>query len=160
MTPSPDPLAQTNEAAISPSQFDKSIRRGARCQGRRDRHPLPHLATDPGHGTWAFAVDVPSTDGHRRTIRRAGFPNVLDARIALRRFNQGLAAGAVTDPRQSTAEYLNGRLAEKELHLKPTTIAHYRAYVEQDLIPALDDLTRQHLSAPSSPPNYAATAAK
>ncbi|MGW2255353.1 tyrosine-type recombinase/integrase [Kitasatospora sp. NPDC001660] len=128
-----------------------------RC-GCRDDHRrqlgtrCPHLAADPRHGSWAFAVDVPSADGHRRTIRRAGFPDETDARIALRRFNESLPIGVVTDPRQSTADYLTGWLAEKELHLKPTTIARYRDYIEQDLIPALgaiplDDLTRPHLRA-------------
>ncbi|MER8105976.1 site-specific integrase [Kitasatospora sp. NPDC094016] len=57
----------------------------------------------------------------------------------------------IIDPRQTTAEYLTTWLTEKELHLKPTTIARYRAYITQDLIPALgtiplDDLTRHHLS--------------
>ncbi|MGE7434035.1 tyrosine-type recombinase/integrase [Kitasatospora sp. NPDC001175] len=122
---------------------DQRRQLGTRC---------PNLAANPEHGTWAFAVEVPSTDGHRRTIRRAGFPTEVDARIALRRFNQSLPAFVIIDPRQTTADYLITWLAEKELHLKPTTIARYRAYIEQDLIPALgtiplDDLTRQHLSA-------------
>ncbi|WP_457033687.1 tyrosine-type recombinase/integrase, partial [Kitasatospora sp. P5_F3] len=94
----------------------------------------------------------PRTDGHRRTIRRAGFPDELEAGIALRRFNEGLALCVITDPRQRTAEYLRDWLDEKELRLKPTTMARCRTYVEQDLIPALGtipliDLTRQHLSA-------------
>ncbi|MGW2548030.1 tyrosine-type recombinase/integrase, partial [Kitasatospora sp. NPDC001574] len=91
-------------------------------------------------------------DSHRRTIRLAGFPDELDARTALRRFNQSLALCVITDPRQRTADYLRDWLEEKELRLKPTTMARYRAYVEQDLIPALGtipiiDLTRQHLTA-------------
>ncbi|WP_052682416.1 site-specific integrase, partial [Saccharothrix sp. ST-888] len=128
-----------------------------RC-GCRDDHrrqlgtACPLLATDPKHGTWAFAVDARSTDGHRHTIRRASFPDEIEARTALRHFNQGLATGVITDPRQTLAGYLTTWLAEKELHLKPTTITRYRAYIEQDLIPALggiplDDLTRQHLAA-------------
>ncbi|WP_156179081.1 tyrosine-type recombinase/integrase [Saccharothrix sp. ST-888] len=128
-----------------------------RC-GCRDDHrrqlgtTCPRLATDLRHGTWAFAVDAPPIDDHRHTIRRAGFPDELDARTALRRFNEGLALCVITDPRQRTAEYLRDWLAEKELRLEPTTMARYRAYVEQDLIPALGtipliDLTRQHLSA-------------
>ncbi|MEE1781683.1 site-specific integrase [Streptomyces sp. SP17BM10] len=129
-----------------------------RC-GCRDDHRrqfgtrCPHLATDPHHGTWAFAVGAPTADGRRRrTIRRSGFPDETDARIALRRFNESLPLGVVTDPRQSTADYLTSWLTEKELHLKPTTIARYRDYITQDLIPALgaiplDDLTRQHLAA-------------
>ncbi|MEU9130664.1 N-terminal phage integrase SAM-like domain-containing protein [Kitasatospora sp. NPDC048540] len=112
--------------------------------------PPPHRR--PRHGTWAFAVDTPPIDGRPRTVRRAGFTDELRARIAPRRFNEDLALCVVTDPRQRTAEYLRDWLDEKELRLKPTTMARYRAYVEQDLIPALGtirliDLTRQHLSA-------------
>ncbi|MFF7991954.1 tyrosine-type recombinase/integrase [Kitasatospora xanthocidica] len=128
-----------------------------RCGCRDDHHRqlgtrCPHLATDPHHGTWAFAVDAPSGDGQRRTIRRAGFPDELEARIALRRLNESLPVGVITDPRQTLADYLTAWLAEKALHLKPTTIARYRDYIHQDLIPALgaislDDLTRRHLSA-------------
>ncbi|WP_404868347.1 tyrosine-type recombinase/integrase [Kitasatospora griseola] len=58
----------------------------------------------------------------------------------------------VIDPRQKSADYLRGWLDEKQLHLKPTTMARYRDYVENDLVPALgniplDDLNRQHLRA-------------
>ncbi|MCX4688543.1 site-specific integrase [Kitasatospora purpeofusca] len=128
-----------------------------RCGCRDDhRHQLgttcPRLAADPRHGTWAFAVDTPPVDGHRHTVRRAGFPDEIDARTALRRFNEGLALCVVTDPRQRTADYLRDWLSEAELRLKPTTMARYSAYTEQDLIPALGtipliDLTRQHLAA-------------
>ncbi|MGW3182029.1 tyrosine-type recombinase/integrase [Kitasatospora sp. NPDC001119] len=113
-----------------------------RC-GCRDDHRrqlgtrCPHLAADPHHGSWAFAVDAPSTDSHLHTVRRGDFPDELDARIALRRFNESLPLGVVTDPRQSTADYLSSWLAEKALRLKPTTIARYRDYITQDLIPAL-----------------------
>ncbi|QHC23353.1 hypothetical protein [Streptomyces sp. GS7] len=96
--------------------------------------PAPY----PHHSTWAFAVNTPPVDGHRRTIRRAGFPDELHASIALQRFNAGLALCVITDPRQRTADYLRDWLTKKELHLKPTTMARYHAYTEQDLIPALD----------------------
>ncbi|MFD4398655.1 hypothetical protein [Kitasatospora sp. NPDC058478] len=113
-----------------------------RCGCRDDhRHQLgttcSRLATDPHHGTWAFAVDTPPADGHRRTVRGAGFPDELRASIALQRSNEGLALCVITDPRQRTADYLRDWLDEKELRLKPTAIARYRTYTEQDLIPAL-----------------------
>ncbi|MEV0530722.1 hypothetical protein [Kitasatospora sp. NPDC050463] len=115
-----------------------------RCGCRDDHRQLgtqcPRLATDPRHGGWAFAVDAPTGDGHRRTIRRAGFPDEIEAHTALRRFNEDLALCVITDPRQRTADYLRDWLAERELHLKPTTMARYRAYVEQDLIPALGQI--------------------
>jgi hypothetical protein len=38
---------------------------GARC-------PLP--ISDRKHGSWTFAVDVPSVNSRRRTMRRGGYP--------------------------------------------------------------------------------------
>ncbi|MFE2352095.1 tyrosine-type recombinase/integrase [Kitasatospora cineracea] len=142
-TPAPIPVPDRGRVYRRCGCRDTQRRRlGTRC---------PRLA-DPGHGSWAFAVDAPSVDGRRRTLRRSGFTDEVEARIALRKFNQALALGFVADPRQKTAEYLRWWLDEKNLHLKPTTMARYRDYVEQDLIPAfgdipLDDLDRQHLRA-------------
>ncbi|MFC8717735.1 hypothetical protein [Kitasatospora sp. NPDC057198] len=75
----------------------------------------------------------------RRTLRRAGFTDEVEAHIALRQFHQTLALGFVTDPRQKTTDYLHQWLDKKVLHLKPTTMTHYRDHVENDLIPAPGD---------------------
>ncbi|MFB7949546.1 tyrosine-type recombinase/integrase, partial [Kitasatospora phosalacinea] len=142
-TPAPIPVPDRGRVYRRCGCRDAQRRQlGTRCPG----------LADPGHGSWAFAVDAPSVDGRRRTLRRAGFPDEIEARIALRKFNQALALGFIADPRQKTAEYLYQWLDEKNLHLKATTMARYRDYVEQDLIPAfgdipLDDLDRQHLRA-------------
>ncbi|WP_316524123.1 hypothetical protein [Kitasatospora brasiliensis] len=95
----------------------------------------------PVDGAWAAdGCRTASVGGHRHTIRRTGFPDELHARTALRRFNEDLALCVITDPRQHTDDYLRDWLDEKELRLKPTTMARYRAYVEQDLIPALGQI--------------------
>ncbi|MEU4117752.1 site-specific integrase [Kitasatospora sp. NPDC028055] len=114
---------------------------GARC---------PHLSADPGHGTWTYAVDVPWPDQRRHTVRRGGYPNEDAARNDLRRFLDGHAYGYNPDPRQTLGDYLIAWLAAQELRLKPTTLARYRAYVHQDLIPALgyillDNLAYEHI---------------
>jgi hypothetical protein len=101
---------------------------GARC---------PALHTDPGHGKWSFAVDLPNPE-RRATIRRGGFPTAEAARTALRRLLEGAAAGFNADPNQTLADYLTEWLEAKQLQLKPTTLTRYNAYVHQDLIPALD----------------------
>jgi hypothetical protein len=41
--------------------------------------------TNRRHGRWAFAVDLPTIDGQRKTLRRCGFPTQNQARTALRR---------------------------------------------------------------------------
>ncbi|MFJ1708416.1 tyrosine-type recombinase/integrase [Kitasatospora sp. NPDC088346] len=114
---------------------------GARC---------PRLAADPDHGTWTYAVDVPWPDNRRHTVRRGGYDNEHAARADLRRFLDGKAFGCNPDPRQSTGDYLLAWLAIQEQWLKPTTLARYRAYVLQDLVPALgriplDDLAYEHI---------------
>lgn len=128
-----------------------------RC-GCRDtqRHQLgarcPHLLTDSAHGTWGFAVDVPAPGHRRSTVRRGGFASQDSAEEALRRFLEGEAGGFDADPNQTVAAYLDAWLAAKALVLKPTTMARYRDYVRNDLVPAfgtlkLDQLAHRHISA-------------
>ncbi|GLI01059.1 hypothetical protein [Phytohabitans aurantiacus] len=65
---------------------------GARC---------PQLA-NPRHGSWAFAVDMPSPDGKRKTMRRSGYDTRADARTALGRcWNANAPASTSTTPRPS-----------------------------------------------------------
>ncbi|MFD4867015.1 tyrosine recombinase XerC [Streptomyces sp. NPDC058412] len=128
-----------------------------RC-GCRDTHHhqagahCPHLLTDGDHGTWTFAVDVPAPDHRRTTVRRGGFGSHDAAEGALRRFLEGEAGGFNADPNQSVADYLHSWLAAKALVLKPTTMARYRDYVHNDLVPAfgtlkLDELGHRHIAA-------------
>lgn len=111
----------------------------------------PTLHTDPSHGTWNFAVDLPNPE-RRTTVRRGGFPTEEAARTALRRLLEGAAAGFNADPNQTLADYLIEWLHTKQLQLKPTTFARYANYVHQDLIPALgtvrlDELGHTHIAA-------------
>lgn len=115
---------------------------GARC---------PDL-THRRHGRWTFAVDLPSLDGRRKTMRRTGFPTRNAARAALHRVLSCERAGVHLDDRQTLADYLTGWLEQKAHVLKPTTMARYRDYVIKDLIPAmgairLEDLTHHHVAA-------------
>ncbi|WP_329404079.1 N-terminal phage integrase SAM-like domain-containing protein [Streptomyces virginiae] len=112
----------------------------------------PHLLADGDHGTWTFAVDVPSPRRRRTTVRRGGFDNHDAAENALRGFLEGEAGGFNADPNQSVDDYLSTWLAAKALVLKPTTMARYRDYVHNDLAPAcgtlkLDELGHRHIAA-------------
>ncbi|MDI5963239.1 tyrosine-type recombinase/integrase [Streptantibioticus silvisoli] len=124
-----------------------------RC-GCRDQHHrqlgarCPLLAEDPTHGTWNFAVDLPSPAPGRHTVRRGGYPTRESAHAALRRILEGQAAGFTADPNQTVAEYLTAWLEAKDLVLKPTTMARYRDYVTNDLIPALGDIRLDDLGYP------------
>ncbi|MFE2443948.1 tyrosine-type recombinase/integrase [Streptomyces sp. NPDC059426] len=127
-----------------------------RCGCRDQRHQqlgsrCPRLAAEPDHGTWTFAVDLPSPDSRRHTVRRGGFPTQEAAAAALRRMLEGEDGGFSADPNQTVADYLTTWLTAKALVLKPTTMARYRNYVTADLIPALgqvrlDDLGYSHIA--------------
>jgi hypothetical protein len=110
----------------------------------------PELA-NRRHGRWAFAVDLPTTDGHRQTMRRCGFPSQRQARAALHHVLACEKAGIHVDDRQTVAEYLNRWLEYKQARLKATTMARYTDYVRKDLSPALgavrlEDLTHHHIA--------------
>lgn len=114
---------------------------GARCPKLRSR----------GHGRWAFAVDLPSLSGRRRTMRRCGYPTQTDARAALRHVLECERASVHLDDRQTVADYLIDWLAGKAVALKPTTLVRYQDYITKDLIPALgairlEQLSHQHLA--------------
>ncbi|MCZ4102455.1 MULTISPECIES: tyrosine-type recombinase/integrase [Streptomyces] len=124
-----------------------------RCGCRNQQHRqlgahCPQLATDPGHGTWTFAVDLPSPAPGRHTIRRGGYSTEESARTALRRLLEGHNSGFSADPNQTVGDYLNAWLKAKDLALKPTTMARYRTYVTQDLIPALGEMPLDDLGYP------------
>ncbi|WP_354644286.1 tyrosine-type recombinase/integrase [Kitasatospora camelliae] len=124
-----------------------------RCGCRDPRHHqigahCPVLASDPSHGTWTFAVDLPAPAPGRHTVRRGGFATEDAARAALRRLLEGHNGGFTADPNQTVANYLTAWLRAKALVLKPTTLAHYNAYVANDLIPAIGDIRLDDLGYP------------
>ena len=128
------------------------LRCGCRDLNRRQLGATCPRLADGAHGKWSFAVDIPAGGGPRRTVRRGGFPTRDKAQSALRRFHEGRALGFDGDPNQTLADYLRAWLRTKALTLKPTTVARYRAAVEQDLIPALgairlEDLCHDHIAA-------------
>lgn len=115
---------------------------GARC---------PELGANRRHGRWAFAVDLPTLDGGRKTMRRCGFPTKAQAHAALHRVLECERAGVHVDDRQTVAEYLHTWLEIKQRSLKPTTLARYRDYIHEDLSPALgpirlEELTHHHVA--------------
>ena len=127
-----------------------------RCGCRdADRRQLgagcPRLAEE-GHGTWTFAVDIPSLSGRRRTVRRSGFEDAWHAEGALRRFLESRQLGFDADPHETVAAYLTKWLKSMEFLLKPTTYARYRTYVLCELIPVfgkirLEELAHDHIAA-------------
>jgi integrase len=129
---------------------DLPPRRLPRHHRQTARRPLPR-ASQRRHGRWAFAVDLPTIDGRRKTLRRCGFPTQNQARTALRRVLACEQAGIHVDDRQTVAEYLEAWLEVKQRSLKPTTMARYLDYVHKDLVPPLgairlEELTHHHIA--------------
>lgn len=114
-------------------------------QGQQLGPHCPRLSTGK-HGTWAFAVDLPSIIGRRRTLRRSGFDTKAHAQSELDRVLACERTGVIIDDRQTVADYLTGWLATKALTLKPTTMAGYTDYITKDLIPALGGIRLEQLS--------------
>ncbi len=121
------------------------------ADGRQLGAGYPALA-QRRHGRWAFAVDLPSLDRRRKTLRRSGFPSQATARSALHRVLACERAGVHNDDRQTLADYLASWIEHKAHSPKPTTMARYRDYIVKDLSPALgairlEELTHHHIAA-------------
>ena len=121
-----------------------------RCACRRAGRQLgarcPELTSNARHGTWTFAVDMPSLTGKRATMRRGGYPTRKAATAALTRVLECERAGIWLDDRQTVADYLATWLAEKSRTLKPTTAAVYTDYINKDLVPAFGAVRLEKLN--------------
>ena len=109
------------------------VYRRCACRGADGKHlgaRCPMLASTPRHGSWTFAVDMPSLTGRRSTLRRGGFPTRAAAVAGLDHVLECERAGIVFDDTESVADYLDAWLHEKARSLKPTTLAIYTDYVE------------------------------
>ena len=106
----------------------------------------PELTSNARHGTWTFAVDLPSLTGKRATMRRGGYPTRKAATAALTRVLDCERAGIWLDDRQTVADYLTTWLTEKSRTLKPTTAAVYTDYIVKDLIPAFGAIRLEKLN--------------
>jgi integrase len=123
-----------------------------RPDGRQFGADCPKLQGRKRHGSWAFAVDLPSVDGRRRPRCRSGFPTRTAATAALRQLLENEESGLEMQAALTVAAYLTAWLCSKQEPLRPTTYARYRDNVQRDLIPAfgpmrLVDLRPRHIVA-------------
>ena len=114
--------------------------------GRQLGTRCPALPDDRKHGMWTFAVDVPSVDGRRKTMRRGGYPTKGSAQRALSDVLARYGAGVKVDDRQTVAGYLAAWLDGKRHALKPKTTYRYNEIVTNELVPALGALPLEQLS--------------
>lgn len=114
-----------------------------------NRKPLgtncPQLATDDKHGTWSFAVDLPSLDGKRKTMRRGGYATKREAQAELKKVHERVDSSVKTDDRETVAAYLTKWLSEKRHSLKPRTHFGYSEFVTKRIIPHLGTIRLEQL---------------
>lgn len=121
-----------------------------RCGCRNDAGKIigatcPKLRTDDKHGTWTFAVDVPTTDGARKTMRRGGFTTKRAAQTELNAVAARTATSVKNDDRETVATYLDDWLQHKKRTLKTTTHFSYTEYVNKRITPTLGTIRLQQL---------------
>jgi integrase len=132
----------------SPHTHRGRVYRRCACRhaGKQLGAHCPKLTSNARHGTWTFAVDLPSLTGKRATMRRGGYPTRKAATAALTRVLECERSGIWLDDRQTVADYLTTWLAEKSRTLKPTTAAVYTDYINKDLVPAFGAIRLEKLN--------------
>jgi len=93
------------------------------------------LAAGDKHGTWSFAVDLPSVDGARRTMRRGGFKTRRQASMALKAVTDRVQTSVRNDDKETVGQYLTNWLRSQQHSLKPKSLHQYGQYVHKDLVP-------------------------
>lgn len=124
------------------------VYRRCACRGKDGKQlgkRCPTLAEDSKHGTWAFAVDLPTVDGRRKTMRRSGFDTKKKAKDELGKVLDRQGRNIKQDDRQTVADYLARWIDEQRQALKPTTLLNYERYVRLDIVPALGAHRLEHL---------------
>src|SRR6188508_3015293 len=79
------PLRRSN--MTSPHTHRGRVYRRCACRhaGKQLGARCPELTSNARHGTWTFAVDMPSLTGKRATLRRGGYATRKAATAALTR---------------------------------------------------------------------------
>ena len=115
--------------------------------GRQLGQSCPRLASDGKHGVWYYAVDLPSTTGKRKTLRRGGFSTKAAANRALADVTNRAAHGVQVDDRETVANFLARWLHVKAGEAKATTLRSYRAHVDKVIVPAIGHVPIERLRA-------------
>lgn len=115
-------------------------------EGRRV--PCPRLR-EARHGSWGFVVDLGTSDGKRRQVRRGGFATKAEAGRELIRLQGRVEDGTYADAgRLTVAAFLTGWLAAKgAAGTRPKTMASYVSHADRFLIPRLGHLRLSALRA-------------
>ena len=101
------------------------------------------------NGTWSFVVDLPSTSGRRRQVRRRGFRTRADAQAALDELRVAARGGVVPTPTKHTlAQFLiEDWLPAVRVTVEPLMWASYNRYLRLHVVPRIGHLPLVRLDA-------------
>lgn len=127
----------------------KYVTRGKSVEGvfQRCNRTCPARACNANHN-WRYSIELPAVDGHRRVIRKGGFPTGKDAEEAraevLRKHRKGTQP---KNPKLTVAQWLTKWLLTQETvrGLGDGTIIDYRRHVEKYWIPAIGQIRLSEL---------------
>lgn len=120
--------------------------------GRQLGAHCPVLLSDRKHGSWTFAVDVPSVDGRRKTMRRGGYPTKGAAQRALPDVLARYGAGVRVDRPGNRGRLPRGLAGREAARAQATTMHRYSEIITKELVPAfgalpLEQLRHDHVTA-------------
>jgi integrase len=113
--------------------------------GRQLAGRCPRL-TEPGHGSWYYAVQVTTVGGRKARYRRGGFAT-KDAAVTARQAILGRPSDQAIAGAWTVARWLRYWLAQAEPHLRPSTVHSYRDHIDRYLIPSLGRITLADLTS-------------
>jgi len=115
---------------------------GCRCSrsSAGSPEPCPELGRR-GHGSWYAALELPAgPDGHRRRLRRGGYPTRAAARGVLQTWT------SPSRPVLTVGQWLTRWLATRA-HLRASTLRAYESHVRLYLLPHLGGIPLADLQA-------------
>jgi integrase len=104
------------------------------------------LLTDPNHGTWYYAIQVPTVGGRHARQRRGGYPTRAAALIA-RQTTVDIPAQQACAQAWTVTRWLRFWLQTVESQLRPSTLHGYHDHIHRYLSPTLGRLTLHELTA-------------
>ncbi len=134
------------------------LRRGQKWSAEQLLRACPKMVADPKHGRWSYRLSAgvdPITKKRRPQVNGRSFVDKVEAAQALAEDQAKLARGTYVKPsRKTLAEWLPEWIARRQRTdkaLRPTSLANYRRYIEQDIAPSflgrlpIEDIRRGHI---------------
>ena len=99
-------------------------------------------ACNKKHGSWYFVLNVKDPlSASRRQVKKGGFATKAEAEKALAQARYRVETGRYRhDGGITVSNYLDGWIADKSAHLRPTTLRDYGRHIDFHIVPSLGHL--------------------